>query len=244
VLVASFYGLKQAPRAWNTRLSDFLLSVGFHASKVDTTSFILSVGVNIFYLLVYVDDILLTSSNSTVLHRLIQLLSSEFKLRDLGVAHYFLGIGVHSTAMGLMLRQHKYILDILTRAGMTFYKPVDTPISTSKVTIMSDPLFPNPTLFCEIVGALQYLTLLDWISALRLTEFVSLCMLLQTLIGVSLNTFCVIYGVQLPMTYISLAVPHLIYMALQMLIGKVVLMIENPYVVILSSLVRHRFHEN
>jgi hypothetical protein len=140
----SLYGLQKVPRAWYTRLSDFLLFLGFHASKVETSLFILSVGADIFYLLVYVDGILLTGSNSTILHRLIQLLSSEFKLRDLGAVHYFLGIEVQSTAMGLMLRQHKYIIDILTRAGMTSCKPVDTSISTSKVIIMSDPLFSNP----------------------------------------------------------------------------------------------------
>ena len=67
----SLYGLKQALWAWYTRLSDFRLSVGFHASKVDTSLFILSVGHDIFYLLVYVDDILLTGSNSIMLHCLI-----------------------------------------------------------------------------------------------------------------------------------------------------------------------------
>jgi hypothetical protein len=60
--------------------------------------------------------------------------------------------------MGLMLYQHKYILDILTRAGMTSYKLVDTPISTSKVTILLDPLFSDPTQFPQIMGVLQYLT--------------------------------------------------------------------------------------
>ena len=44
--------------------------------------------------------------------------------------------------------------------------------------------------------------------------------------------------------YISLAVPPLIYMALQMQIGQVVLIIANLWVVILSSLVRCRFHGN
>jgi len=87
----SLYGLKQAPRAWYTRLSDFLLSIGFLASKVYTFLFILSHGTNIFYLLVYVDDILLTGNNSPMLHRLIQLLSSEFKLRDLGVSIHDVG---------------------------------------------------------------------------------------------------------------------------------------------------------
>jgi histone deacetylase 1/2 len=154
----SLYSLKQAPRAWYTRLSDFLLSIGFHAFKVDTSLFILSDGTNIFYLLVNVDDILLMGSNSAMLHHLIQLLSSEFKLRDLGVVHYFLGIEVQSTGMGLMLHQHKYILDILTRAGMTSCKPVDTSVSPSKVTLLPYHLFSDPTRFRQIVGALQFLT--------------------------------------------------------------------------------------
>jgi hypothetical protein len=67
----SLYDLKQAPRAWYTRLSDLLLSISFWASKVDTSLFILSNWINIFYLLVYVDDILLTGSNSAMLNRLI-----------------------------------------------------------------------------------------------------------------------------------------------------------------------------
>jgi hypothetical protein len=143
----SLYGLKQALRAWYTRLSDFLLSIGFQASKVDTSLFILFDGRNIFYLLVYIDDILLIGSNFVMLHRLIQLLGFEFKLRDLGAVHYFLGIEVQSTGMGLMLLQHKYILDILTWADMTSCKLVDTPVFTSKVIILPNNLFFNPTWF-------------------------------------------------------------------------------------------------
>jgi hypothetical protein len=103
---------------------------------------------------VYVDDILLTGSNFVMLHRLIQLLSFDLKLRDLGVVHYFLGIEVHSTSMDLMLRQHKYILDILTRASMTSCKPVDTLISPLKVTILPDTSFSDPIRFRQIMGAL------------------------------------------------------------------------------------------
>jgi histone deacetylase 1/2 len=60
--------------------------------------------------------------------------------------------------MGLILRQHKYILDILTRAGMTSCKPVDTSVSPSKLVIQPDHPFSDPTRFHQIVGALQYLT--------------------------------------------------------------------------------------
>ena len=121
---------------------------------MDTSLFIFSVGIGICYLLVYVDDILLTGSNSLLFKRLIQLLSLEFKLRDLGTIHYFLGIDVQSTSMGLMLRLHKYTLDILTRAGMISCKPVDTSISTSKVIIQPDPLFSDSTCLRQTMGAL------------------------------------------------------------------------------------------
>jgi len=134
------------------RLSDF------QAFKVDTSLFILNVNHDICYLLVYVDDILLTGNNSELLHRLITLLSSEFKLRDLGHVHYFLGIEVAPTNVGLVLSQHKYVLDILSHVGMSSCKPVDTPASVSKLDIQSTNLFSDPTCFHQIVSALQYLT--------------------------------------------------------------------------------------
>jgi hypothetical protein len=63
----SFYGLKQAPQVWYNHLSDYLLFIGFYASKINTSLFILFVASDIIYLLVYVDDILLTRSNSTLI---------------------------------------------------------------------------------------------------------------------------------------------------------------------------------
>jgi len=140
------------------RLSDFFMTIGFRASKVDTSLFILNVHHNVCYLLFYVDDILLTGNNYALLHRLITLLSLEFKLRDLGFAHYFLGIEVAPTSVGLMLSQHKYVLDILSHTGMSLCKLVDTPASISKLDMQSTRLFSNSTRFCQIISALQYLT--------------------------------------------------------------------------------------
>lgn len=58
----SLYGLKQAPRAWYHRLSLFLQRLGFIISKADTSLFIRRAADDIIYLLVYVDDIILTGS--------------------------------------------------------------------------------------------------------------------------------------------------------------------------------------
>lgn len=79
-LYMSLYGLKQTPWTWYNHLSDYLLSIGFCASKIDTSLFILYITSDIVNLLVYIDNIFLTGSNSTLLVKLILLLSSEFKV--------------------------------------------------------------------------------------------------------------------------------------------------------------------
>jgi hypothetical protein len=77
----------------------------------------------------------------------------------LGSVHFFLGIEVKSTVIGILLSQHKYALDIIQRAGMASCKPVDTPLSaSSKLELMPGILYSDPTRYCQIVGALQYLT--------------------------------------------------------------------------------------
>jgi len=108
------------------------------------------------YLLVYVDDILLIGSNSTLLHWLITLLRSGFKLRDLGSVHLLLGIEVKSTAIGVLLSQYKNALDIIQREGMAYCKLVDTPLS--KLGIMHGTFHSDLTRYKQIVEALQYLT--------------------------------------------------------------------------------------
>ena len=101
----SLYGLKQAPRTWFLRFRAFLLSLGFHGSKSDTSLFILHHGTSIAYLLVYVDDIILTASSPQTLHHIISALKSEFAMTDMGPLHHFLGINVTTTSSGLFLSQ-------------------------------------------------------------------------------------------------------------------------------------------
>jgi len=77
----------------------------------------------------------------------------------LGSVHFFLGIEVKSTVIGILLSQHKYALDIIQRAGMASCKSVDTPLSaSSKLELMPGTLYSDPTRYRQIVGTLQYLT--------------------------------------------------------------------------------------
>jgi hypothetical protein len=58
----SLYGLKQAPRTWFFKFTSFLLKLGFRGSKSDTSLFVLHHGSSSAYLLLYLDDIILTAS--------------------------------------------------------------------------------------------------------------------------------------------------------------------------------------
>lgn len=60
----ALYGLKQAPRAWYARLCQRLESLGFQASKADTSLFYYDKNDYTMFVLVYVDDIIVASSSS------------------------------------------------------------------------------------------------------------------------------------------------------------------------------------
>jgi hypothetical protein len=64
----SLYGLKQAPRAWYSRLSSKLYNLGFISSKADTSLFLYHKSGVTIYMLIYVDDIIVTSSSDQALH--------------------------------------------------------------------------------------------------------------------------------------------------------------------------------
>jgi hypothetical protein len=104
---------------------------------------------DIVYLIVYIHDILLIENNSIVLAKLILLLSSEFKLRNLDYIHYLLGNEVKSPSMRLMLTQQQYIFDILHGVGMSSCKCIDIPIysSSSKLAMLSGDLYSNSTCY-------------------------------------------------------------------------------------------------
>ena len=103
----SLYGLKQAPRAWYQRFASYLATLGFAASVTDTSLFVLRSGDAMAYLLLYVDDIIVTASSMSFLQSLLTRLHSEFAMTDLGDLHFFLGIAVQRSADGLFLSQRQ-----------------------------------------------------------------------------------------------------------------------------------------
>ncbi|KAK1650367.1 hypothetical protein QYE76_068172 [Lolium multiflorum] len=158
LLSRSLYGLKQAPRAWYQRITTFLHQLSFRSTRSDASLFVYTNNVTTAYLLLYVDDIILTASSTDLCaHRRLRV---EFALKDLGPLHYFLGIEVVRRTDGFFLHQRKYAHELLDRAGMLNCKPVATPVDTkSKLSATDGSFATNASSYRSIVGALQYLTL-------------------------------------------------------------------------------------
>ena len=160
LLSRSLYGLRQAPRAWFTRFVDFVLTLGFVQSKADPSLFVLRQGRDTAYLLLYVDDIILSTSTPALLQAIIARLKSEFAIKDMGPLRFFLGIDVQRRADGFHLSQAAYARDILERAGMANCKPVSTPADAKAKASSSDgEPFSDASWYRSMAGALQYLTL-------------------------------------------------------------------------------------
>ncbi|GJS52729.1 ribonuclease H-like domain-containing protein [Tanacetum coccineum] len=81
------------------------------------------------YLLIYVDDIILTTSCPSLLQQIIGSLNNEFDMTDLGALN-FLGIFADRTPTDLFLSQKMYALQLLELAHMVTCNPSRTPIDT------------------------------------------------------------------------------------------------------------------
>lgn len=152
------YGLKQAPRAWYMSLKQHLLDIGFQNSLADTSLFTHMSGRHQTYILVYVDDIVVTGSDSRHVASVLTSLAQRFSIKDSVDLHYFLGIEVTRSRRGLHLVQRRYIPDLLTRTNMLDAKTVSTPMQTTpKFKLNDSSLLVDASQYRSIVGSLQYL---------------------------------------------------------------------------------------
>ena len=129
-LKKSIYGLKQASRQWYLKFHSVVVSYGFVENKVDQCIYCKVSGRKFIFLILYVDDILLASSDLGLLHETKRLLSNNFDMKDLGEASFVLGIEIHmNRSRGLLgLSQRAYVDRILERFNMQQCKPGIAPV--------------------------------------------------------------------------------------------------------------------
>ena len=106
----SLYGLKQASRQWYLKFSQALVEEGYRHSASDHSLFVKSNGDIFTTILVYVDDIIITSNDKCAIDRLKVSLNKRFKFKDLGDLKFFPGLEIARSAKGICVLQREYIL--------------------------------------------------------------------------------------------------------------------------------------
>jgi transposase InsO family protein len=127
----SIYGLKQASRQWYIKFHKVITSYGFIENFVDQCIYLKVSESKVIFLVLYVDDILLASSDLGLLHETKQFLSQNFEMKDLGEASYVIGIEIHRDRNQriLKLSQKAYIEKVLERFGLKNYSTSVAPIT-------------------------------------------------------------------------------------------------------------------
>lgn len=161
-LKKALYGLKQAAKCWNDQFNKFMCKLGFVMSDNDTCLYVKKDKDKFVYLLLYVDDIIVTSDDQELLNHMRDELKCTFKIKDKGNLKYFLGIEINydKDKGHLKLSQQRYTEKLLEKFNMINCKPSLVPLDPNFTFVPTE----NKNIICEkpyreLLGSLMYLML-------------------------------------------------------------------------------------
>ena len=151
----SIYGLKQSGRMWNKVLHNFLTEKGFKRSEVDHCLYLKKCNDDcIVYVLVWVDDIIVSASNMQLMSETKSLLHKRFKMVDMGQLSWFLGIDFKFENDCVSLSQAAYLKNVLAKFKMQDCRPTKTPCD--KFILNENSKDYSSTEYRSAVGSLIY----------------------------------------------------------------------------------------
>jgi hypothetical protein len=154
----ALYGLRQAPRAWNAKLHDSLQSLGFERCPLEHALYRRGGCDNFLLIGVYVDDLIITGSDAEEIAKFKEQMHGMFRMSDLGLLSYYLGIEVEQRDGHITLSQASYALKVLEAAGMQDCNLCHTPMDTRlKIGKHNGGDAVDATKYRSIIGSLRYL---------------------------------------------------------------------------------------
>jgi hypothetical protein len=115
-LKKALYSLRQAPRAWNAKLDRNLAQLGFVRCPSEHAVYTRGSGADRLLLGAYVDDLIITGASTTSIVGFKKEMMSIFKMSDLGLLSYYLGIEVIQEPGRILLCQASYANKLLDKA--------------------------------------------------------------------------------------------------------------------------------
>jgi hypothetical protein len=155
----SLYGQKQSSHVWYGTFKDFVISIGFVASRVDGGLFVLhnKDQVIVATVVLYVDDPLIIA-NDCLIGKIKDQMQKRFGMHDLGSVSYYVGMNFernreHHT---IDIHQHSYIWTILAKFRMDESRPVATPMAMKLHKRKPGEEACDPTIYQSMIGSLIY----------------------------------------------------------------------------------------
>ena len=131
-LKKALYGLKQEPRVWYNIIDSYFNEQGFR-SKSEPTLYIKTQGnSNTLIVSLYVDDLIYMGNNKEMIQEFKKDMIKTFKMINLGLMHYFLGIEISQENEEIFISQKKYTESLLKKFQMTRRKAIATPFVTNE----------------------------------------------------------------------------------------------------------------
>ncbi|WVZ61915.1 hypothetical protein U9M48_011722 [Paspalum notatum var. saurae] len=147
----ALYGLHQAPHAWNQKLDEQLGVLGFVKCPSEHAIYCRGRGAERLVVGVYVDDLVITGTSSSSIQKFKAEMTKVFKMSDLGLLSYYLGIEVRQEEVGISLCQGSYAGKILEKCGLEDCNSCKVPMDV-KPKLSKESSSPT-----SLVGSLRYL---------------------------------------------------------------------------------------
>ena len=164
---------------WFGKFSQAVEEFGMQKNKSDHFVFYRNSSLGIILLVVYVDNIVITGSDSKGISSLKSFLQSQFHTKDLGMLRYFLGIEVMRSKHEIFLSQRKYVLDLLSKTGKLGVKPCSSLMVPGVLLTREDETFEDLERYRRLVGNLNYL-IVTRLDIAHLISVVSQCLSVPT----------------------------------------------------------------
>ena len=128
-LLKALYGLKQSPRMWNLHIDKALEEFGLRRLTADFCVYTCFDGENQVLLGLFVDDMFLIGKLLARIGSVKSFLHSRFRMKDLGVAAFLLGMEIRRLPSGdIRLVQEKYLNEVLLKFPIENSRVASTPL--------------------------------------------------------------------------------------------------------------------
>lgn len=159
LLKKALYGLRESPRDWYECFHDYISSIGFKRSAYDYCLYMKTTNKNCIYVILYVDDLLLSSYDLQQIKEVKHLLNKKFNMKDLGKIKKYLRIEINykPEEKKLNLSQSGYIESLAEEYNVKDSRSVSTPM---EINLKLEPAeyYETNLKYRNLIGALLYVS--------------------------------------------------------------------------------------